>query len=56
MRTTARAPTALAKRWTVRMDGEPLPLSDHAQREGAFVVEHFMDAVRLTDHGFQIFH
>jgi hypothetical protein len=27
MRTTARAPTALAKRWTVRMDGVPLPLS-----------------------------
>jgi hypothetical protein len=26
MRTTARAPTALAKRWTVRMDGVPLPL------------------------------
>jgi hypothetical protein len=23
MRTTARAPTALAKRWTVRMDGVP---------------------------------
>ena len=30
MRTTARAPTALAKRWTVRMDGVPLPLSMRA--------------------------
>ena len=29
-RTTARAPTALAKRWTVRMDGVPLPLSMRA--------------------------
>jgi hypothetical protein len=30
MRTTARAPTALAKRWTVRIDGLPLPLSMRA--------------------------
>ena len=30
IRTTARAPTALAKRWTVRMDGVPLPLSMRA--------------------------
>ena len=30
MRTTARAPTALAKPWTVRMDGVPLPLSMRA--------------------------
>ena len=30
MRTTAGAPTALAKRWTVRMDGVPLPLSMRA--------------------------
>ena len=30
MRTTARAPTALAKRWTVRTDGVPLPLSMRA--------------------------
>ena len=30
MRTTARAPTALAKRWTVRIDGVPLPLSMRA--------------------------
>ncbi|MEY2781815.1 MAG: hypothetical protein RL307_1519 [Pseudomonadota bacterium] len=30
MRTTARAPTALAKRWTVRKDGIPLPLSMRA--------------------------
>lgn len=27
IRTTARTPTAWAKRWTVRMDGVPLPLS-----------------------------
>ncbi len=30
IRTTARAPTALAKRCTVRMDGVPLPLSMRA--------------------------
>ena len=30
MRTAARAPTALAKRWTVRKDGIPLPLSMRA--------------------------
>ena len=30
MRTTAHAPTALAKRWTVRIDGVPLPLSMRA--------------------------
>jgi hypothetical protein len=30
MLTTARAPKALAKRWTVRMDGVPLPLSMRA--------------------------
>jgi len=30
MRTTARAPTARANRWTVRMDGVPLPLSMRA--------------------------
>jgi hypothetical protein len=30
MRTTARTPTAWAKRWTVRMDGVPLPLSMRA--------------------------
>ena len=30
MRTAARAPTALAKRWTVRMDGVPLPPSMRA--------------------------
>jgi hypothetical protein len=30
MRAKARAPTALAKRWTVRMDGVPLLLSMRA--------------------------
>jgi len=30
MRTMARTPTALAKRWTVRMEGMPLALSMRA--------------------------
>lgn len=32
MRITARAPTALAKRWTVRLDGVPLLLSMRASK------------------------